>query len=413
MPFRARYEIERIARNARVSVAEVLEKLETSSWDDYDTLWRELRTVNGKPLEKTKAGVWNCAVNGFGDSDDDSVVTLTAELHKVTSQNSGIYDLILNPPKFERSHRFSRRFGPDRFLELVVPQMPGAQRRAITRWLATTDHYLCGRTWRPFYLENRKATSKGTLTMKVVAFAVDGDDFIVTQQQSPPEKLYVCPPGELSSAHTPMTVDALINWLIPMDKNAHQKDMKLFQRIHLGLSRTTPTAVLRKEEILSVPDMVSSTGEVMNDGCAMMSRSLAQHVASFLDLPNGQVPAAFQARIAGAKGMWIVDRNDSRHHEGSRGFWIEINESQLKILPPPCKDDRELDDEQLTFGVVEWAKPLSPAELNRQVLNVLQHGGIRKDHVERMVKREVEAEYEELKAIVKPKKTFQTRKWLQ
>ncbi|KAI5305910.1 hypothetical protein KEM56_002889 [Ascosphaera pollenicola] len=406
-PFRARYEIERVARHCGFNSQDLISKLDCS-WDDYDELWKALRSNLSKPLERTRADVWNGAVGDFKDPNDDFVVTLSAEL--IPSKVKGRFSLTVNTMKYERGHRFGRRFGPDRFLELIIPQMKGKKKtehEAITRWLATHQHYLFGRTWRAFYYENRKAVSQ-KLTAKVNLFAVDGDDFAHSYSQE--GHLDVAPQWQLSSSHTPMTIEALINWLIPLNKNDNQKDLKLFQRIHLGLSRTTPTAVLQKNEVFFVPDMKSPTGETMNDGCSLMSRSLAQHISEMLDLSH--IPAAFQARISGAKGMWIVDKNDARH-PSARNFWVEINESQLKIFPPPSEDERELDDEQLTFGVVKYFESLSPAELNVQALRVLQHGGIEKTHVGEMIKHEIDLAYQEFKEVVKPKKAIQTRKWLQ
>ncbi|KAI5291006.1 hypothetical protein KEM54_006721 [Ascosphaera aggregata] len=412
-PFRARYEIERIARYCNTDTKDIIDQLDNATtycWDNYSELWKELEKHHAKLPEKTRSAIWDGAVGDFKDPNEDYVVTLTAELLPMKKQR-GRFALNIHPMKYERGHRFGRRFGPDRFLELIIPQMKGKreiEHEAITRWLATCEHHIFGRIWRAFYFENRKATARDRLTAKVSLFAVDGDDFLKFSQ--PLNHLDVAAPGQSSAAHTPMTIDALITWLIPLHKNDRQKDLKLFQRIHLGLSRSTPTAILRQNEIFFVLDMKSPTGETMNDGCSLMSRSLAQHVSSILDLNH--IPAAFQARISGAKGMWIVDKNDSRH-PSTRNFWVEINESQLKIFPPPSEDDRELDSEQLTFGVVKWFDSLSPAELNVQVLRVLQHGGIQKSHVENLLKHEIALAYDEFKAIVKPKKAIQTRKWLQ
>ncbi|KAI5289675.1 hypothetical protein KEM52_000698, partial [Ascosphaera acerosa] len=319
--------------------------------------------------------------------------------------------------RFEWGHRYSRRFGADRFLELTIPQLRGTatnatEDEALARWLATCLHYACGRTWRSIYLERQKTSKKKRKNdyqvAKVVLFATEGSDFI--RPLHPPDLLDIAATNQPSSQHTPMTVDALINWLIPFDSNRVQPDLKLFQRIHLGLSRTLPTAILRKTEVFSVNDMKSPTGETMNDGCALMSRSLARHVADSLNL--GTIPAAFQARLAGAKGVWIVDKSDHRH-PSTRGWWIELNDSQLKILPAPDKTDKLLDDEQLTFAVVKWYDHLSPADLNVQVLQVLQHGGLQRSHMQALLEHEIELAYHEFKSVVKPRNTLQTRKWLQ
>ena len=60
-------------------------------------------------------------------------------------------------------------------------------------------------------------------------------------------------------------------------------------------------------------------------------------------------------------------------HHGDEDVWIQVSDSQLKIKPHPQKGD--MDDEQLTFEVVNWTKTLKPADLNVQLLGVLDNGG--------------------------------------
>lgn len=141
-----------------------------------------------------------------------------------------------------------------------------------------------------------------------------------------------------------------------------------------GLSKTYATVTLKPTEITFEPRDCRSkrTGEVMNDGCGQISRKLAHHIAQILNLDY--TPSAFQARIGGAKGMWIVDVKD---------FGDKTN---IKIYPSQVKWDNGMMDKksarsffidpcQTTFEVLRWSGPLRSATLNLQFLPILEDRG--------------------------------------
>ena len=420
LPFRYRYEAQRMANAREVPVDEVLR--DAPYYENYDDFWKYLKDRSQYSLiksvvERTKAGPWEMAVDQYRDTkaNTDDVVTLSGKLE--WNEKSGL-KFVLNPLRFERGYRFCRRFGSDRFLEVTfsarqqVPQYyvkrgydAGVVLRGIARWLATSDHYMAGRVWRGFYLEEVKKKKAETKESKVYMFAVDGDDFARRSSQD------VSPPGESAARHTPMTVKSLINWHIPLAENLDQKDCKIFQRLPLGLSRTLPTVTLLPEETIPI-ESPPEKKEIMNDGCALMSRSLAISIADRLGIAT--TPSCFQGRIAGAKGVWMVARDDNEFKAGDRDYWIQISrDSQLKIGPHPCERKIRLDEEQLTFEVVSWSRPLHPANLNMQLLMILQHGGVRKDHLEDLIESEISQFYEEFKDIVMRGSSVACRKWLQ
>ncbi|KAK2811464.1 hypothetical protein FQN50_002087 [Emmonsiellopsis sp. PD_5] len=433
LPLRYRYEAQRVAHYRQIHVEDLLRGVDHRNLSDYDDFWKD--TTRGLPLalEKTRMSAWNMAVSQYEDQEPTGdVVTLSGQLSWCKLSEKGYFKLTLNPLKFERSYRFCRRFGSDRFLEITFPTLtrpPGhlvqnshekeVLLTAVTRWLATSEHHILGRIWRGFYLEEvqpKKSpkpknadgydrSADPEMKNKVFLFAVDGTDFATAGpgQDLPPK-------NQTSERRTRMSIDALTNWHMPIADNINQTDCKLFQRFSLGLSRTRATVILRREETVFVEDP-PSPAVVMNDGCALMSRSLGMEIARILELDG--LPACYQARIAGAKGVWMVDHDDSRFKPGERNFGIQITESQLKIRPAPQHDGRPVDDAQLTFEVVSYSRPLKSSSLSIQVLKVLQNGGVQEAHIERFIRQSMSTFYETFLDVVSHRTRVSCRGWLQ
>ncbi|PGG95234.1 hypothetical protein AJ80_10001 [Polytolypa hystricis UAMH7299] len=430
LPFRYRYEAERVAAFRQIPVEGF--PFETPL-PEYDAFWKSLQCGGKSFLEKSKSDPWKAAVGEF-KGPEGNVVTLSGQLDWARP-SEGYLKLTLNPLKFERGYRFCRRFGSDRFLEITFPSLskpprhlksiePHVLLRAVATWLATSEHHILGRVWRGFYIEEVKTKNRSVkisptasameaakedakeieMRSKVYLFATDGPDFATIRNSGATR---VSPREEASERHSPMTVEALINWHMPLKQNKGQKDCKLFQRISLGLSRTLSTVVVRPEEII----YLEQNEPIMNDGCALISISLATQIAHMLGLES--LPACFQGRIAGAKGIWMVDRDDSSYQTTDRNFWIEINNSQLKVKPSPDRNEVHLDDEQLSFEVVAWSKPLHPVFLNLQLLRILQHGGVSKAYIEDLVRREIALYYEEFAQNISSGNIVTCRKWVQ
>ncbi|EFR01019.1 RNA directed RNA polymerase [Nannizzia gypsea CBS 118893] len=297
IPLRFRYEVERLARACDISPETILSEDVLLKTQSYEAL---LELMSRRPyknkIEKSKTSVWRMAVENYTDSDSGTMVVLSGQLEWKNEQ----FTLVLNPLKVDKSHRFARRFGADRFLEILLPtehpKKTGLDAeiysKALAIWLCAKDHHLFGRRWRAFYQEDLKSKSKTTSSSgsdrKVSLFAVDGDDFL----KIPPT---VSSMNETSGKHTPMIIKQLVDWHIRYDRNTHQEYSKLFARIRLGLSRTIPTITLEPEEFIYDND---PRQEQMSDGCAMMSRSLGRAIADSMRLPK--VPACFQESPAGA-----------------------------------------------------------------------------------------------------------------
>ncbi|RAO68792.1 uncharacterized protein BHQ10_004804 [Talaromyces amestolkiae] len=404
VPLRARYELERVKQAWDISPKDIL--VGDKPYEKHVDFWQWLGNVGGrknKPLpEKPSIKAWNAAIGRFEGDRHSEAVILSGSLDWCEKGEPGIFKLRLNPLKVDRTCRFYRRFGSDRFLSITMPspsQPPShlrlkdhvSLREALTDWLVDNNHHLLNRTWKAFYVDDFKNKSKsktGKPIVRVDFFAVDGSDF--TTRLSPPT---LSPINETSESHTRMTVDQLLQWHIPLEDNHSQTDCKLFSRIGLALSKTWATVVIQPHQFLKLPDLPGKP--VMNDGCALMSRPLARKICEELGI-DGITPSTFQGRIAGAKGLWMVDRD----RDDDERIWIQISDSQLKIKPHPCDFSGQVDTEKITFEVASWSKPLRSSELNTQLLEVLNNRGQVRARVADIARESISDVYKEFESVM-------------
>lgn len=404
VPLRARYELERVKQAWDVSPKQIL--VGDKPYEKHAEFWQWLgnvgRRINKTIPEKSPANAWSAAIGRFEGQRHSEAVVFSGTLDWCEKDEPGIFKLRLHPLKIERTCRFYRRFGSDRFLSITMPspsQPPShlrfkdqtSLREALADWLVNNNHYLLRRTWKAFYVDDVKTKNKSKTEkpkVRVDFFAVDGSDF--TTRLSPP---ILSPINETSESHTRMTVDQLIQWHIPLDDNRSQTDCKLFNRIGLALSKTWATVVIQPHQVLKLPDHRDKP--VMNDGCALMSRPLARKICEELGI-DGVTPSAFQGRIAGAKGLWMVDRD----HNDNEEIWIKISDSQLKIKPHPRDFFGPVDKEKITFEVANWSKPLRSSELNTQLLEVLNDRGQVRTHVADIARQAVSDVYKEFEMVM-------------
>lgn len=403
VPMRYRYELERIGRAWNVPSSRMLvgKNISFSHQDFWKWIERHSQR-DGKPLpEKSSRAAWDAATGDFKTGKHSEEVALTGDLIWCNESEPGIFKLKLNPLRTERSCRFHRRFGADRFLTLTIPAAarppnylritsnPTALREGIGSWLTQNVHRCMGRTWRPFYVEEVKIKRKSKASepkFKVEFFAIDGVDFDHSPLTPP-----IAPYPYSSDRHVPMSLDSFIEWHLPREANIDQSDCKLFQRFSLGLSKTFATITLEPSQVLPLTD--DPNRPVMNDGCALMSRGLANAICDCLGI-SGNTPSCFQGRFAGAKGLWMVDRHQSRVSAGDNDFWIQVSDSQLKIKPHPQLWRNPVDPEQLRFEVVKWSKPLHPVDLNVQLLGILEYGGHIKEYVAELTRSAIQNLYD-------------------
>ncbi|POS76903.1 RNA-directed RNA polymerase [Diaporthe helianthi] len=347
----------------------------------YDAQWKDQTALRsalgdafpGKSMPPApESDAWTEATNCTPGKDKH--VVFVASLEFPPMQSSSPLRLRLQPPKLDKPHRLGRTYGPDRFLELLVPSpdpsnLPSSLKDKpfydhLLDWLTSKPHAFCGRLYRPFYLKSggqRKPPKqllfgpdpKPTYMDRIFLFDISGND----------------------RPSTPL--GSMVSWALDLKggNNGSQPVLKLFQRLALVLSRTIPTIVFESGQIRHrTQDLLSNGGKkVMNDGVGRMSRKVAKMIQSALGLSSP--PCAVQGRLGSAKGMWTVDSTDT-----TDDIWIETYPSQRKW------ELEAADQEHRTLEIRSCApEKLRSASLNLQFLPVLEDRAIDKPRMRETV----------------------------
>ncbi|OTB00025.1 hypothetical protein M426DRAFT_268321 [Hypoxylon sp. CI-4A] len=418
-PFPIIWEIMRIALHCSVNIEEV-ELPYNEDWKHQDRLWEDIKAhpaFNGKTLpSKSDAQAWYDSIhNNFRDGERS--ISLKASMSLSGSSTGPFMELELQPLKHEQGCRLFRRFGPDRFLELTLPSISAWPKKSrgdedteiiASRWLTREPHSFLGRQWAAFWVKDgRKKSSlqesspgmqsRPQILETIRLFAEAGRDFA---KLGP---IDARPPRAKNSIVRPyLTRAQMLDWLLNFEDNGSESYLKLFTRISLGLSKTTPF-VLQENQIHHRENDLRylATGDVMNDGIGRISPSLMKKLPNVLG--GREIPCAVQGRIGSAKGMWITDVTDTSNED-----WIETHPKQRKW---ECKWS---DEYHHTLEIRSFSSKLKPANLNTQFLPVLEDRAIDKramrQTISDRISDEISKEMEYIKSALKHPELL--RKWV-
>lgn len=222
------------------------------SWRDPTQFRKALAThhdFRGKTLPgKCEDDAWRAAFSAFRRHGRS--VALAIEASYNYERAGPLYNLSLQPLKLEKSHRLARRFGADRFLEVIIPSPAGRDNPQglkideLIALLAQSDHILLGRLWRSFYTKDNnkkvkekrdilfRTETKTILQERLYFFAVDGNDFVPPLTDAIPAKMDATD----VSRRVKMKVDDLLEWAVSISHNTDQPVLKLFSRLALSMS---------------------------------------------------------------------------------------------------------------------------------------------------------------------------------
>lgn len=401
---------QRVALEWSIPLRELLGDVDIPSvMSDPDTLWSSLQSHPKIPYIKSKdpERLWSAPKPGLEG------FTFKGQLNLSTKGTGPVFNLQLHPVQFEKSCRFQRRFGSDRFLYLNTPSWDFTKIIRFNKadgeriqsgwndWLME-EHSFLGRKWRVFHVEPMKrAKTKGkkktvTHDKRIILFATNG-----------------------CGIQEPCSIGKMLDWFLPFARNQTQTFCKAYARFDLGLSRTVPTLVFKPSQIRLVDD-VKSNGEseatefndptlywkdipdnkVMNDGCSRMSVGAAHAIWKHLKKAtgvNGPLPSAIQGRIGGAKGMWMISAESFTKDPEDIDIWIEISKSQLKFEPHKADlSDDTFHPHRLTFEVSQFSSSPRHSELHISYIPIMADRGVSRDLMAEYMIERLDAERAEL-----------------
>ncbi len=415
VPYFVFFVCQRIAVASSLSMNQLCKDINLASvHSNSDSFWSAIRSHSNSKVRLQKAQesnrIWLAAKRQFEGFTFKGRISFT---QKGTGQ---VFKLELLPIQADKSCRFQRKFGSDRFLYLSVPAFESKSsgyrfntvemdqiRNRWSEWLAKEHHFL-GRKWRVFHVEphrrNKGSRKDNTHDKRIVLFATEGSGIRDR-----------CPLGPM------------INWFLPLELNETQSFCKAFSRLDLGLSRTVPTLIFKPSQVTYIRDK-RANGEredskfndpnlewnaipkdkVMNDGCSQISVGAAREIWRLYKDSLGlesqlPLPSAFQARIGGAKGVWMISGETFSRDPKHTSIWIEINESQLKFSPHEedlDQNDQTFDPLRLTFEVLKYSSSPVPSELHICFIPIMIDRGVPREEVAGFMEECLEADRSQL-----------------
>jgi hypothetical protein len=339
---------------------------------------------------------------GFSDGQPgkSEQITLNAKLEPIPSASGPLFQMVLQPPMLERSCDLQRRFGWDSVLYVDIPSLHNPVghhkgRRLVDQFCATfrAPWDLMGRKWQLLSIQaGKKKLAAGSFTRRLVLIAIDN-----------------------------RSVTEIFQSLLEYNSNCHQPAAKLYSRIDLAASRTTPIIRLEPGDIVyDVPDKLATEDPedirhqdpklrdgfcgkfdptmVMDDGCCVMSAWLAAKVADVAGCNLDR--RGFQARVAGAKGVWIPSSDPFQADLAKKplGPHLHINNSQIKVRLPSLLT---CDPAYLDFNLVRPNASARRSILHLGYLPILLDRGVERQTIVDVVTVQEQAKVDRIVQAVK------------
>ncbi|KAF2277211.1 uncharacterized protein EI97DRAFT_375602 [Westerdykella ornata] len=401
----------RVALERNMSLKDLMKGLDPRVAEaDQESFWAHVEGRTGiTPSFRESRKIWAAAKDDFDCYSFKGTVRFNPKFK--SKDREPFFNLNLSPIKKEDSCRLQRNFGADRFLYLTFPSMD-TKVEVEKRWQEwfLREHSFLGRKWRAFYVKSEKK-AKSTRDKKEAKSTRVEKENILRVVLFATEGLQIT---------TPCSIADMLNWFFPFEHNQNQSICKAFARLDLALSTTVPTLVFKPSQVRNVRDIVADglledtrfndhslhwseiegKPAVMNDGCSLISLGAAQEIWRLYKKRTGRnerMPTAFQARIGGAKGLWVVSPEAPRSATETLPIWIEISESQLKLQPHP-EDllDEKFDPVRLTFDVNDYSRMPTPSDLHTSFISIMVDRGVPVAAIERAMNDHLDIERTEL-----------------
>jgi hypothetical protein len=387
IPYHVLFMSQRIAIDTCTSLDKIVRGMDVfTDCSDSEAFWSFIDNNPDVPHVKLRESgrVWKASKRQYDGYTFKGNITLN------TGHKGPLLCLKLLPVQADKSCRLQRMFGSDRFLYLNAPLFNSSKSARLNtdgmqqiqnqwqKWLLT-EHSFLGRSWRVFHVEDLKRGKNIRFKdvvhdKRIVLFATGG-----------------------CGIEQPFSIGSMLDQFLPFATNLFQGFCKAFARYDLGLSRTIPTICFDVSHIERINDLLATQdqedtrfndsslqwqpfpdGTVMNDGCSVISVGAGLQIWQQYKKDtgtSGPLPSAFQGRIAGAKGLWMISAESFTKDPKHLAHWIQISASQWKFNPPT---DKSLHHHR-TFELSNYSSPPSSSELHISFIPILIDRGVPKE----------------------------------
>lgn len=266
-----------------------------SPWSEYDAEEAHIRDGNRAT-----------SIEDFGGK-------VQQRLHlSISKTGNGLaFNFTLEQPIKSKSNRFSRFLGSRRLIECHFSKKDARDhKKPIIDFFVHKRLLLNGRLFQAFYGHDRK-----------VQLMEINEDF---GRQ----------PQALLGDNNRISLVAMIEWHNNIHLNLNQTLNKWVSRFHLGLSTSQPGLVFQPRNMHLIDDIYAAgkdhqsaaTHQIMTDGCGFLNYAALKAIQT--NMTWEAFPTCIQARIAGAKGLFMLDPN---HRDPTEEPQIWMRTSQVKV----------------------------------------------------------------------------------
>ncbi|KDQ15608.1 hypothetical protein BOTBODRAFT_157888 [Botryobasidium botryosum FD-172 SS1] len=351
--------------NAAPKVVKQLLPALNSNFRYFDSVQSNSPRLPWEELDLEQDAIVEGKNRGLGCSSDDNwfggkiqqraTITLRSSpvLHSSSLSPGDRFEIRLAPQEKGRSTRFGRAFGSRRLIQVSASKDIMYKHLDELMEYMTKGFVINGRVFRAF-------------------FAKDNHIYLTETAEDYERK---ADPNE--GDHFRLSLIAFIDWFAPLHLNNRQLMSKWSTRFGLLLSTSLPGVPFHNTNIHIIPDEYGSSyqpedgqpaaEQIMTDGCGFINLAALKQIKERLEL--GTIPSAVQARLAGAKGMWLRHPTDQ---DPQPKIWLR--DSQIKV-------NVSFDEGGRTYilDVVRAFFFKCPANLSTQVINNLSYNGVPND----------------------------------
>ncbi|KAG8969042.1 hypothetical protein FRC03_004716 [Tulasnella sp. 419] len=257
---------------------------------------------------------------------------------------------------FATSNRFLRKLGSRRFLKVSMKfEAKTRKDEAELEEFLLKGHVINGRVFRVFCGQD-----------------IDSPIYLIETDENIDRRAV----EEMGDSQR-VSLTQFLAWHNPWAWNKTQRMSKWTARFALGLSTSEPAGIFKAQNIHVIRDIESpyrdhtrpiQNKEIMTDGCGLINAAALRMIQKNQRLES--VPCAVQGRVAGAKGLWLLDINDQ-----SEEPTIWLTDSQVKIKYENL--DRLINDPALRiFDLLRISQTKYPANIGAQPIINLSHNGV-------------------------------------